>query len=426
MTDCRLYPSPLQGALKAIASKSVIHRALICAALAPGKTTLRLRGFSLDMAVTAQAMRTLGAYINEQQQEDLWILNVEGIQKKPDQAVIHLGESGSSLRFILPLAAALGISTLFTGSGRLPERPIAPLIEALQEQGVHFSSDTLPFRITNAWTGGELTLPGHISSQFISGVLMAAPVTARGLNLTVTSPLVSKNYIAITRQVMADFGVTSLDTPNGFRVSAASYQSPSAPYMIAGDWSNAAFFLVAGALGGPITIYGLHANDSQGDKIIVDILQRFGAHVIQSENAVQVSAGKRQPLHEHLQDYPDLLPILTILAAAAPGESIFTGVGRLKDKESDRLASSLAMLKALGVPSMIKDDTFHVYGVPLLHGGIVDTAGDHRIAMSAAIAATCLCMTPVQLKNSNAVHKSYPSFYTDLQALGGHYELILR
>lgn len=416
----RIPPKILCGTIRAVGAKSILHRAAICAALAPGISTIHFRGLPEDLAVTIRALIALGANVQCFDHLDQCSLIIEGIDTPAKEATIALGESGSSLRFLLPVAAALGVRASFDGVGRLPERPLLPLLDALRAGGADFSADRLPLTVTAPWPGGDLLLPADLSSQFVSGALLAAPVTPKGLSLRLTTPTVSASYIGLTLQVMASFGVNVRLTEHGFEVPAEACYRPYMNYLTAGDWSNAAFLLAAGALAGPVTVSGLDPDDLQGDRVMLDILRHYGARIDMDEaRGITVTAAKRRPLHVDLSDCPDLLPVLSVLAAAAEGESRFTGIGRLRHKESDRPATTAAMLRALDVDVHLQDDAMSIRGGKPLRGDIVDAAGDHRIAMSAAIAISCLAESPVLLTGSEAVDKSYPDFYGDLRKLGG-------
>ncbi len=407
-----VQPLALGGSIPAIPSKSDVHRKLICAALAQGTTRLRMTGGSEDIDATVNCLTALGARVQAEEE----YLKVSPIAARGGIPRLDCGESGSTLRFMLPVALAVTDEAAFEGRGRLPERPIGVLMDALKEKGGVFSSDRLPFTARGKMAAGVYAVPGDVSSQFITGLLLALPCVGGG-EVHLTTPLRSAEYVDITIAAMARFGVTVERIPEGFRVPAgAEYISPG-EVSVEGDWSNAAFFLTAGAIGGDVTVTGIDSAAAQGDRRIVPLLRSFGACVEQTETAVRVRGGVLCGCSVDIDPVPDLLPILSVAAACAEGETLFYNAARLRLKESDRLVSTAAMLRALGGRAEVGPDWLRVYGTPLT-GGTVDACHDHRIAMSAAIAAG-VCSGPVHICDALCVGKSYPKFYEDLCLLGG-------
>lgn len=413
--NIQIQPQPLQGNVAAIPSKSHAHRLLICAALADAPVQLRLGRTSIDIDTTREALMQLGAHITVE--DDLW--SIQPISDTPETALIDMRESGSTLRLLLPLVAALNIKATLLAGGRLPERPMEPLLDALVAHGAQIKP-YWPMQLSGPLQGGTFEMPGDVSSQFISGLLLAAPLLTEATHIVLTSPLQSRPYVNLTIDTMRTFGVMVEERADGFYVPAtAAYQAPETCITVEGDWSSAAFFLAAGALTGPITMTGLNLTSRQGDRAILNLLTQFGAIVTEGDNTVTLKPGERRPLSVSMEDIPDLLPILSVLAAAAEGESLFYHAARLRMKESDRLASTRAFLEAMGATVIESVDQITIKGHGTLHGGDVHSANDHRIAMSAAIAAACLATEPVTIAVAEAVQKSYPSFYDDFSRLGG-------
>ena len=387
--DLTLTPRPLRGDITVIPSKSQAHRLLICAAFADKPTQLACSETNADIEATADCLRALGAEIIRTQSG----YTVFPANAVPEQAQLPCGESGSTLRFLLPIAGALGVDATFRLEGRLPNRPLSPLWEEMERMGCVLSRPTgNTVRCQGKLKRGEYVIDGGVSSQFITGLLFAHAILG-GCSLTVTGKLESKPYVDMTEDVLRLFDVPNFHTPGHVTVE--------------GDWSNGAFWLAANALGSKLTVHGLNSASVQGDRAVVDILQQL-------ENGTPtVSAA----------DIPDLVPVLAICAAAKHG-AVFTDIRRLRLKESDRVASVIAMIESLGGRAEADENTLTVYGTGL-RGGTVDSVNDHRIAMAAAIAAT-VCRENVTILQAECVKKSYPAFWGEYTRLGGNYELYLR
>lgn len=414
----------LTGTVPAPASKSEAHRLLICAALADRPTRLTLNASSEDIEATVACLRALGAKI-EASEGALCVTPLDR-GNIPPAPLLDCGESGSTLRFMLPVAAALCPCARLTGRGRLPERPIGELLATLSEHGVTFSSDRLPLDMHGRLRPGAHSLPGDVSSQYVTGLLLALPLLEGPGSVTVAPRLKSAAYVDITLTALSRFGVrpkrTQGDGWERFEVAAAAAKTLRSPEAIAvgGDWSNAAFFLTAGALcgGGGLTVTGLDLESPQGDRAILKLLEGFGARVSVQGDAVTVTPGTPHGGERRIDidPTPDLLPILAVMAAGTEGTTTFTNAARLRLKESDRIATTAAMLRALGGRAEEGPDLLSVTGGPL-SGGVVDGAGDHRIVMAAAVAAT-RC-DGVTITGAEAARKSYPAFFDDYRSLGG-------
>ena len=408
-----IEPSPLKGEIAAIPSKSVAHRMLICAALADGPTTLRIPKTSDDIDATADCLRALGAAITVNN-EDYIVEPIAQIENIPQ---LDCGESGSTLRFLLPVAAAAADRCRFDGHGRLPERPLSDLTDAMKEHGVSFDGEKLPFTIGGRLRGGIYRLPGNVSSQYITGLLLALPLCEEDSVIELTTALESASYIDITLSVLKTFGITVHCERNRYIIPGKQVFRSPGTLPVEGDWSNAAFFLTAAALNNDIAMTGLNPNSAQGDLKIIALLEQLGAVTQKDNGRLTLRSDELKGCTIDIQDTPDLLPVLSVAAAFAQGKTTFINAARLRLKESDRLASSAAMIENLGGRAEVGEDELTVYGTGLI-GGTVDSCNDHRIAMSAAVAAT-RCSKPVTILNAEAVKKSYPGFYNDYNKTGG-------
>lgn len=396
----KVFPGKLSGQIAAIPSKSHVHRLLLCAAFADGPTEIACPAVSEDILATARCVSALGARVTRSE---------EGFQVAPGPVspfpTLDCGESGSTYRFMLPVACALGVEAQFLLAGRLPVRPMDALFSALGAHGIEVSgAGTAAVSTKGRLTGGEFELPGDVSSQFVSGLLMAAPLVGTGCEIRLTSPLASKGYVDITLSALRMFGVNaewrgdSLLIPGG-----QAYRSPGAA-RAEGDWSNAAFFLCAAAArGGGAAVTGLDPASPQGDRAVAEIVAHFG--------------NPPRGIDVDISDIPDLAPPLAVLGAAATGTTRLLNAGRLRLKESDRIASIVETLAALGAEIRESGDAIVIEGGKPLKGGTVEARGDHRIPMMAACAA-CLCENPVEITGAEAVNKSYPGFFGDLRKLG--------
>lgn len=396
--DITISPGKLSGIINIIPSKSQAHRLLICAAFADQPTTLICPETSRDMDATAECLNALGARISRTT-DGYHIIPATEI---PSCAHLYCHDSGSTLRFLLPVAGALGVDACFHMEGRLPGRPLSPLWEEMERMGCSLSRPSSEIiRCTGKLRPGVYSIDGGVSSQFISGLLFAAALMDGESIICLTGKVESRPYITMTQSAMALFGMESTD----FTIRGSRFRSPGKIH-VEGDWSNGAFFLTAAALGNPISVDNLSADSPQGDRAVYELLPAL-------KEQITVSAA----------DIPDLVPILSIAAACNKG-AIFTDIRRLRLKESDRVASVIAMIKALGGNAQASDDVLTVYGTGL-RGGTVDAVNDHRIAMSAAIAAT-VCREQVTILGAECVEKSYPKFFEEYRRLGGNYEQYLR
>lgn len=397
--DITVIPGKLHGTVRAIPSKSQAHRMLICAAFADAQTVLTCPETNRDIDATVRCLNALGADITRTSDGFL----VEPAREIPKESELPCQDSGSTLRFLLPVAGALGCEATFRLTGRLPERPLSPLWQEMERMGCALSRPTADtVRCQGRLSPGEYRIDGGVSSQFLTGLLLALALVPGESRLTVLGKLESAPYVTMTQRAMALFG---RNTEN-FRISGGTFHSPGA-LTVEGDWSNAAFFLAAQALGSDVTVENLNFDSPQGDRACAALLPGL------TEGRLTVDAS----------DIPDLVPILAVTAANCHG-AVFTNIQRLRLKESDRVESVIALLTALGGRAEANSDTLTVWGTGLT-GGTVDSRNDHRIAMAAAIGAT-VCSSPVTVLGARCVEKSYPAFWREYQQLGGKYEQHLR
>lgn len=412
-----IAPGALVGTVAAVPSKSEAHRQLICAALADKPTLLRCARESEDIAATVRCLTALGAQITKNATGYLILpLRREAL---PKTCTMDCGESGATLRFLLPVAGALGVTATFRMSGRLPQRPLYPLSRELALHGCRllFCPEARLLRISGQLNAGDYVLPGNVSSQFISGLLFALPLLREHSWLTVTPPIESGRYVAMTLQSLGRYSIWPIREENGWKILSGVYTSPAID-TVEGDWSNAAFWLCAGALpGGRITVTGLNPDTAQGDRAVCRLLRQMGAAVEDAGGAVSVQEETRRGCTINAVEIPDLVPVLAAVAAVSQGDTQFTGAGRLRLKETNRLESIRAMLTALGGEVTELANGLLVRGKPALAGGTVDAMGDHRIAMSAAVLSAA-CEGSVTILGAQAVNKSYPDFWRDLRSLG--------
>lgn len=410
-------PGPRTGAVKIPCSKSQAHRLLILAALGEKSVTVECDGLSRDIRATAACLNALGAEITD---AGGGALHVTPVRRVPTGlCVLPCGESGSTLRFLLPVAGALDAEIVFRREGRLPDRPLAPLDGVLADHGMTLRTDGADLFCAGRLTAGDYTIRGDVSSQYISGLLMALPRLEGDSTLTVTGKRESEAYITMTEDALRLAGI-----PFEKRNSVYIIQGNQRPHLpewlrVEGDWSSAAFFLCMGAFSRRgITATGMNIASSQGDRGVTDILRTLGARVEETADAVTVRRGELRGCTIDAAQAPDLIPALCAVAAATEGETRIVNAGRLRLKESDRIESTAAMLRSLGARVDTLPEGMIIHGTSTLAGGEVDPRGDHRIAMAAAVAA-CACTGPVTVRQSHCAEKSYPRFWEDLAALKG-------
>lgn len=397
-----IEPTRLCGSTQAPASKSAAHRALICAALSDKTTNIICPTTSDDIEATAQCLRELGASIYKTENG----FSVKPIDQAMQNATLNCRESGSTLRFMLPVAAAICKGFSLYGEGRLPERPLEELCTALEEHGAVTSSHTLPLNVSGRLAAGTYKIRGDISSQFISGLLLALPLTHAESTVIITGCIQSKPYIDMTLEVLRAFGISTETNENIIKIKSCNgYISPE-EYTVEGDWSNGAFFICANLIkDNCVKCFNLTESSVQGDKAVSKIAAKF------------TDADENEEITIDCADIPDLIPVLAVTSCLRKGTTVFKNAARLRIKESDRLVSTCETIKNLGGKAQITKDSLTVYGKGMLSGGTVDSFNDHRIVMSAAIAASG-CEGKVTITNAQAVNKSFPTFFDELKKLG--------
>ena len=411
-----ILPGARTGEVHIPASKSQAHRMLLCAAMGENEVTLRCRGLSKDILATVACLKALGASVDAEGE----VLHLRPVSAPPPGlCLLPCGESGSTLRFLLPLVGALGASAVFEREGRLPERPIEPLRRELCRNGMDIRSDGARLSCSGQLRPGAFSLPGNISSQYISALLMTLPLLEGESTLRIEGALESAAYVAMTEEVLRLGGVRTEKTGDGYRIPGGQRCRFAPELSVEGDYSNAAFFLCAGALSERgIRVTGLDPQSRQGDRAIVPLLEEMGAQVASDGSSVTVKCAALHGITIDASPIPDLIPVLSVVAAAASGETRVIHAQRLRLKESDRLHSTTQMLRALGAEAEELPDGLVIRGGRTLAGGTVDACGDHRIAMSAAVAGG-ICRGAVTICGSECVQKSYPDFWTDFQQLKG-------
>lgn len=431
-----ILPGPRSGVMEVLASKSSGHRLLIAAALTPGETRLRVDGLSDDILATMDCLKALGASIRE---EEDGVLRIKGIlpgnaaptmdsrgtddalfmnSRGTDDALLPCRESGSTLRFFLPLAAALGIPAVFLREGRLSERPLAPLDGLLSAHGAKIVPDGKLLRLSRKLTHGSYEIPGNISSQYITGLLLSLPLLSGDSILKVTGPVESSPYITITERVLVRAGIRYEKADWTYRIPGNQTYRLPAEAAVERDWSGAAFPLCMGAFSEKgISVPGLDPESPHGDRQILTLLKAFGAEVTVDADRVTVrNQGPLTGITIDASEVPDLVPALCAVAAGAEGETRVIRGERLRLKESDRIRSVVRMLKGLSADAEETEDGMIIHGKKQLQGGTVDPENDHRIAMAAAVAAG-ICREPVLIRDAACVRKSFPGFFDKMKQL---------
>ncbi|WP_302186226.1 3-phosphoshikimate 1-carboxyvinyltransferase [uncultured Ruminococcus sp.] len=415
MSDVKFSPFVPNGTVNVPPSKSDVHRAIICAAMANGVSRISPVALSNDIKATIGCIKALGADAVLENN----VLTVDGTNMyKNKTALLDCGESGSTLRFFIPIAAVGNINATFVGKGKLPQRPIGIFTEALPKAGTVCKTEGgLPLEIKGQLKSGIFEIPGNVSSQFITGLLLALPILEGDSEIVLTSPLESVGYIAMTIRTMKQFGVNIQATEKGWHIKGGqSYKT--CDYTTDGDWSQAAFFMVLGAVSGKVTVKGVAKDSTQGDKKCAEILARFGAKVTQLDNEVTVEKGELKAITLDASQIPDLVPVLSVCAAFAEGTTKIINAERLRIKECDRLKATAELLNNLGGKVKELSDGLEITGVSSLKGGNVNGYNDHRIVMSAAVCAA-RSDEDITATFAMSINKSYPDFYIDYSSIGG-------
>lgn len=407
----------LHGTITPPPSKSQAHRLLICAALGTEPCSIVCSSVNDDIMATMRCLNALGAKITFAS----GTFDVQPVSVAKG-GTLDCGESGSTLRFLMSVSAVLGADATFTGTGKLPQRPMGALTALLASHGMSFechSADELPVTCRGSLRGGKFTIPGNISSQYLTGLLFALPLAAEDSEIEVTGGLTSASYIDMTIDALRIAGISVSRDGDIFRIKGNQHYRMPQRVVVEGDWSSAAFWVVAGVIGKqPVTICGMNNASLQGDSAIIDHLRKMGAFITVDDDTVVAMPSQLFGTELDCMDTPDLVPVLSVAAAVAQGTTTFTNVGRLRFKESDRLAAMKSVLASFGIASSIGEDTFEVHGGSPVAAAPIDSFGDHRIAMSAAV-MSLVAQGVTAIIGSGCVAKSYPSFFEDFTALGG-------
>ncbi len=402
------------GEVTVIPSKSVAHRVIISAALSDEPTEIVCKASSRDIEATLDCVAALGATV-ERRGGSIFITPEKGEGK----AVLDCAECGSTLRFLIPVAATLPREIELCGRGRLASRPIAPLLECLSANGAEFSYDgALPLTMRGGLNSGTFRIAGDISSQFISGLIFALPTLDGDSVVEIVGKLESSKYIDMTVDAVSRFGIKVERNGNLIKIRGnQKYISPSR-VEVEGDWSNAAFWASLGAFSEKgIVCHGVDNGSLQGDRELLGILQKFGAEVETGKDFFTVRKKELRAVSIDAAEIPDLVPVLSVIASVSEGETKIYNASRLRIKESDRIETTVAMINALGGNARAEDDCIFIRGRQTLPGGTVNAENDHRIAMSAAIAAV-VCDGAVKIVGAEAVEKSYGNFFEEYEKLG--------
>lgn len=426
MASLRILSKPLNGKVIAQPSKSMAHRAIICASLAKGKSKIDNVVLSDDIKATLEAMSSLGTDIELYDsaafpgRKSIIIKSQGKITLKNNS--IDCRESGSTARFIMPITRVVSEPVTITGRGRLVERPFDIYKNLFNKKGVAYSDikGKMPIKLSGKLQPGEYTLPGDVSSQFVSGLLFALPLLNEPSKINITGKFESLPYIQMTLQVLNQFGINIEFDGNykNFKIPPNQQYKPVLDYIVEGDWSQAAFFCVMGAIAEHITIQGLNVNSLQGDKVILNILEAMGAKAVLNKNGISFSKSDLSGISIDVSQCPDLVPAIATAACKAKGTTSIINGARLRIKESDRLLTTCRELSSLGASITELEDGLSIKGLSTLTGGKASGSGDHRIVMALAAAST-ICTEAVDIEGYEAVSKSYPGFWDDFITLGG-------
>lgn len=411
-----LHPGRLRGTLAVPPSKSIAHRALICAALAQGESVVSPVDDSQDMRATTQCMQALGAAFSREGKT----LAIEGRIRAPEALPrMDCLESGSTLRFLMPLSLVLAQGGTFFTKGRLGERPLGPYEAVFARQGILLERASGSIRVKGKLAPGRFELPGDVSSQFVTGLLLSLPLLLGDSEMLLTTPPESEGYIDLTIRVLADFGVKA-ERPTRQRFEIPGGQSYRArSYQVEGDYSQAAVLLCADALGSQVALQGLKEDSLQGDRAVIRLLTGMGANLVRKEGSLSLAGGDLAGAVIDGGAFPDILPMMALACCLAKGESRIENAGRLRLKECDRLAATVGELSKLGADIRAEGDTMIIRGREELSGGVkVYSHNDHRMAMMLSIAAL-FCREPIQLADPGCVAKSWPMYWEDYVSLGG-------
>lgn len=419
MTQIKIKPKKLSGSVQVPPSKSMAHRAIICASLAKGQSIITGIEYSQDIKATLSAMKALGTIIVEHKD----YLEIDGTTTfLKNKCEINCEESGSTLRFMVPLSIVCEANVHFTGAGRLGKRPLDVFYNIFDNQKIAYlyKEDALDLYIQGQLKAGIFEIPGNVSSQFISGLLFALPLMDEDSKIIITSQLESKGYIDLTIQMLNQYGITVENHNYQEFIIKGQQQYHPCNYQVEADFSQAAFYLVAGALGNDVVLKGLNLDSNQGDKAAIEILQSMGCSLISTDDGYKMISDK---LHSTVIDgsqCPDIIPVIALCCALSEGTTTINNVARLRIKECNRLSATVEAINAMGGQAKEVDDKMIITGVSQLTGGSLSSYNDHRMAMMEAIAST-VSLVELMIDDKDCVKKSYPSFWEHFIMLKGEY-----
>ncbi len=427
MTDLLIKPTKLSGTVNIPPSKSMAHRAIIAACLAEGNSVVRNIDLSDDIIATIEGMRSFGSQINILEDGSRKHLEIQGAQPhaEKEERLIDANESGSTLRFFIPIATLFRGKTRFIGRGKLGSRPLDTYEKIFKEQNLLYEpsgTTALDLTVAGPLQAGRYELAGNISSQFITGLLFTLPLLKGDSEIVITTELESIGYLELTLEILREFGLTVHyhEEEQTFKIPG-DQQYKARDYTVEGDYSQAAFFLSAGALGNDVTVTGLKPDSNQGDKGIMDILSQLKAELKRDGDTVAVTApaGLQGGVTIDGAQVPDIIPVSALVASLSPGETKIINLKRLRIKESDRLEATKEELEKLGADIQVVGDDLQIRGASQLKGKSIGWSHkDHRMAMMLAIAST-VCEQEIIIRDAEYVSKSYPSFWQEFEALGG-------
>lgn len=424
MSAVKIYPSKLKGEIKIPPSKSLSHRAIICASLADDVSDIDNLIFSDDIKATLDGMRALGTSvecIESESYEETYCVTLRGTPNvKAVNNEIDCGESGSTLRFLIPFAGLAGNGMTFKGRGKLVERPLDTYYKIFNEQNIEYRNENgrLPLNVKGILKPGTFKIKGNISSQFITGLMFVLPLLDGDSKIEITTELESRGYVDLTLDILKKFNIEieNYDYKEFYIKGNQKYRSRY--YRVEGDYSQAAFWIVAGLLGNNIKCKDLDGNSLQGDKAILEIVKKMDAKLSINEGSIELNESSTKGIIIDASQCPDLVPVLAVLGAVSDGTTKIINAERLRIKESDRLNAISTELNKLGANVKELKDGLLIEGKEKLSGGTVDSWNDHRIAMALAV-ASIKCTDEVIITGSEAVKKSYPDFWKDFASLGG-------
>lgn len=415
-----INPKPLTGSIAIPPSKSLSHRAIIAASLCKGKSVINNIVLSDDVLATLEIMEKVGVKISRNPHQ--LVIHGQGKIAVGDDNFFDCNESGSTLRFLVPVLALSRQKVVFTGKPALFKRPMQVFETLFKDQGFCFQQSEKSIILAGTLSPDTYPIPGNVSSQFISGLMFALPLLNGDSKIAITSPLESAEYVDLTIEMLRHFQIRIEKVEDGFLIPGnQTYRS--ATIDVESDYSQLAFFAVAGMLSGPITCKRFLPGSLQPDRRIIEIVRAMGGSVTEKKGEYTFSKSKTIGRSIDVSQCPDIAPVLALLGALSEGLTTIDNAQRLRLKETNRIKTTSDSLIALGVPVEVNETAFVVTGVPALNGGVFDSFGDHRIAMTLAVAAI-RAKAPVVIKNAEAINKSYPNFFKDYQSLGGDVTII--